>query len=176
MNHHPSLLEIGLYFLTLSLMAIGGANAVIPDMHRHLVDIQGWMSSAEFVALVALSQAAPGPNVLVVSLLGWKVAGFSGALVAIAAMSIPSSLLTYFFSRLWQRFHQARWRNVVQGGLGPITIGLILASGYVLTRSADHHWLAYAITAITAVMVMKTKIHPLWLLSAAGLLGFLGLV
>lgn len=176
MNQHPSLLEIGLYFLSLSLMAIGGANAVIPDMHRHLVDIQGWMSSTEFVALVALSQAAPGPNVLVVSLLGWKVAGLSGALVAIAAMCIPSSILTYFFSRVWQRFHQARWRNVVQTGLGSVTIGLILASGYVLTRNADHHWLAYGITAVTAGLMMKTKIHPLWLLSVAGLLGYFGMV
>ena len=176
MNQHPSLLEIGLYFLSLSLMAIGGANAVIPDMHRHLVDIQGWMSSTEFVALVALSQAAPGPNVLVVSLLGWKVAGLSGALVAIVAMCVPSSILTYFFSRVWQRFHQARWRNVVQTGLGSITIGLILASGYVLTRNADHHRLAYGVTALTAVLMMKTKIHPLWLLSVAGLLGFFGVL
>lgn len=176
MNHPPSLAEIGLYFLTLSLMAIGGANAVIPDMHRHLVDIQGWMSSTEFVALVALSQAAPGPNVLVVSLLGWKLAGLSGALVAIAAMCVPSSILTFFFSRVWQRFHQARWRNVVQTGLGSVTIGLILASGYVLTRSADHNWIAYGVTAVTAALMMKTKIHPLWLLCVAGLLGFFGVV
>ncbi len=176
MNPHPSLAEIGLYFLGLSLMAIGGANVLIPDMHRQLVDIQGWMSSTEFVALVALSQAAPGPNVLVVSLLGWKVAGLSGALMATAAMVVPSSILTYFFSRFWQRFHQARWRSVVQSGLGSITIGLILASGYVLTRAADHNWVAYGVTAVTALLVIKTKLHPLWLLAAAGLLGFFGVV
>jgi chromate transporter len=176
MNQHPSLAEIGLYFLTLSLMAIGGANAVIPDMHRQLVDVQGWLSGTEFVALVALAQAAPGPNVLVVSLLGWKVAGFPGAVVSIAAMCIPSSLLTYYFSRFWQRFQQARWRNVVQTGLGSVTIGLILASGYVLTKAAGHNWIAFGITAVTTVLMLKTKMHPLWLLGAAGLLGYLGMV
>jgi chromate transporter len=176
MNSSPSLVEVGLYFLMISLMAIGGANAVIPDMHHQLVEVRGWLSSNEFVSLVALSQAAPGPNVLIVSLLGWKVAGLSGALVATAAMCIPSSLMTFFFARFWQRFQQAHWRAAVQGGLVSVTIGLILASGYVLTRAADHNWVAYGVTALTAVMVVKTKIHPLWLLAAAGLLGGAGLI
>lgn len=176
MNQPPSLIEIGLYFLALSLMAIGGANAVIPEMHRQLVELRGWMDGSEFVALVALAQAAPGPNVLIVSLLGWKMAGLSGALVATAAMCVPSSLLTYFFSRYWQRFQQARWRAVVQAGLVSVTIGLILASGYVLTRAADHNWIGYAITAGTVLLVLRTSIHPLWLLVVAGLLGLAGVV
>jgi len=176
MKQLPSLFEIGLYFATLSLMAIGGANAVIPDMHRHLVDVSQWMTSAEFVSLVALAQAAPGPNVLIVSLLGWKLAGLSGALIATAAMCVPSSLLTYFFARFWQRFQHAHWRTAVQAGLGPLTIGLIIASGYVLTRGADHNWAGYAITAVTVVLLLKTRMHPLWLLAAAGLAGYFGFV
>jgi len=176
MNHSPSLFELTLYFLGLSLLAIGGANAVIPDMHRHLVEVRGWMSGAEFAALAALSQAAPGPNVLIVSLLGWKVAGFPGALAATAAMCIPSSLLAFFFSRFWQRHHQAHWRAIVQGGLAPLTVGLILASGYVLTRAADHSAWAYAMTGVTAVLVLTTRLHPLWLLAIAALLGYAGLV
>jgi len=168
------LLEIGIYFTLLSMMAIGGANAVIPEMHHQLVEIRGWMTSGEFVSLVALSQAAPGPNVLIVSLLGWKVAGISGALVATAAMCIPSSLTTYFFAGFWQRFQQARWRAVVQGGLVSVTIGLILASGYVLTRAADHTWVAYCVTGLTALLAIKSKIHPLWLLAAAGIFGIFG--
>jgi chromate transporter len=109
-------------------------------------------------------------------LLGWKVAGLPGALVATAAMCIPSSLLTFFFVRFWRRFHQARWRAVVQDGLVPVTIGLILASGYVLTREADDNAIAYGVTALTAVLMVKTRIHPLWLLAAAGVLGMAGLV
>jgi chromate transporter len=163
--------DIALYFGTLSLIAIGGANALIPDMHRQLVDVSGWMSSKEFATLVALSQAAPGPNVLIVSLLGWKVAGLSGALVATAAMCIPSSLLTYGFTRVWDRFRAARWRAAVQSGLAPVTVGLILASGWVLTRAADHHWVGYGITAATAALVMRTRLHPFWLLAVAGLIG-----
>lgn len=176
MNDGRPLGEIAVYFATLSLIAIGGANALIPDMHRHLVDLNGWMSSKEFVSLVALSQAAPGPNVLIVSLLGWKVGGLSGALVATAAMCIPSSLLAYAFTRVWDRFRHARWRVAVQSGLASITVGLILASGFVLTRAADHNWVAYAVTAATAGMVLKTGVHPLLLLAAAGLLGYAGVL
>jgi chromate transporter len=174
MNDSPSLPEIGWYFLGLSLMAIGGANAVIPDMHRQMVELRGWMSGSEFVALTALSQAAPGPNVLIVSLLGWKLAGLPGALVATAAMCVPSSLLAFFFSRFWQRFEQARWRAVVQSALAPVTVGLILASGYVLTRAADHDWPAYGITAVTVLLVLKTRISPLWMLAIAAVLGYAG--
>jgi chromate transporter len=175
MNATRSLVEVATYFLLLSMVAIGGANVVIPQMHHQLVEIRQWMSGDEFVSMVALSQAAPGPNVLIVYLLGWKVAGIAGGLVAIAAMCIPSSLTTYFFAGFWQRFQEARWRVVVQSGLVPVTIGLILASGYVLTREADHTWVAYGITALTTVLVLKTDIHPLWLLAGAALLGGLGL-
>lgn len=176
MNGDRSLGEIGLYFTTLSLVAIGGANALIPEMHRHLVELNGWMSSKEFVALVALSQAAPGPNVLIVSLLGWKVAGVAGALIATAAMCIPSSMLVYGFTRVWDRFRHAPWRIAVQTGLAAITVGLILASGYVLARGAAQGWGSYVITGVTALLVLKTRLHPLLLLVAAGAVGYFGVI
>lgn len=174
MNTSRSLGEVATYFLLLSMMAIGGANVVIPEMHHQLIELRGWMSSSEFVSLVALSQAAPGPNVLIVSLLGWKVAGISGALVATAAMCLPSSLTTYFFAGFWQRYQQAPWRAVVQSGLVPVTIGLVLASGYVLTREADHNVIAYCITGLSAALAWKSKIHPLWLLAAGAIIGACG--
>ncbi len=176
MNKPPSLWEIALYFAALSLIAFGGANAVLPDMHRELVEVRGWMSSGEFAALTALAQAAPGPNVLVVSLLGWKLAGLKGALTATVAMCLPCSLLTYFFARGWQRFRHRVWQRAVQTGLASVTIGLILASGYVLARAADHHWGAYAVTMATAVLIVKTDVHPLCWLAVAGLLGFAGVI
>lgn len=168
-----SLAEIGIYFTLLSLVAVGGGNALIPDMHRQLVEVNGWMSSREFASLVALSQAAPGPNILIVSLLGWKVGGLAGALVATGGMCLPSTLLTYFFTRTWDRFRAAPWRAAVQAGLASVTVGLILASGYVLARAADHHWLGYAVTAATVAAVLKTRVHPLWLLAAAGVIGLI---
>jgi chromate transporter len=176
MNSSHGLGEIATYFLVLSLMAIGGANVVIPEMHHQLVELRAWMSSADFVSLVALSQAAPGPNVLIVSLLGWKVGGIAGALVATFAMCLPSSLIAYFFGGFWQRFHEARWRAIVQGGLVPVTIGLVLASGYVLAREADHNWIAYGVTAVTTILAWKTDIQPLWLLGAAAVAGACGLI
>jgi chromate transporter len=169
-----SLTEVALFFLALSLAAIGGANAVIPEMHHQLVELRGWMTSSEFVSLVSLSQAAPGPNVLIVGLIGSKVAGIPGELVATVAMCLPSSLLVYGFTRFWDRFKDAPWRAVVQAGLVSVTVGLVLASGYVLTREADHGALAYAVTAAAAVLTVKTRIHPLLLLAAAGLLGLCG--
>lgn len=171
MNDTRSLTGIAVYFALLSLVAIGGGNALIPDMHRQLVDVNGWMTSKEFASLVALAQAAPGPNILIVSLLGWKVGGIAGALVATGAMCLPSTLLTYAFTRVWDRYRAARWRAAVQSGLAAVTVGLILASGYVLARAADHNWVGYAITAATVFAVMKTRIHPLWLLAAAGSIG-----
>lgn len=161
-------------FAALSLLAVGGANAVIPEMQRQAVDVNHWMSAAEFAELFAIAQAAPGPNVLVVTLIGWKVAGISGAVVATLAMCAPSCLLTLLATALWDRARHARWRAVVQAALGPITVGLVLASGYLLSRSAIASGPAFLVTAATTAVVLSTKIHPLYLLGAGAALGAAG--
>lgn len=176
MNSPPNLLELVFYFAMLSLIAVGGANAIIPDMHREFVEAQQWMSSVEFIQLVALAQAAPGPNVLIVTLLGWKIAGLAGALLATAAMCVPSSLLAYHVARVWDRYRHTRWHGVVRQALAPITVGLVIAGGYVLTDAAGTGWVAYAITAATVLIVVATEIHPLWLLGIAGVVGYAGFV
>jgi chromate transporter len=170
------LLPLALQFALLSLIAVGGANAVVPEMHRFFVESRGWISDSEFADLFAIAQAAPGPNVMIVGLLGWKVAGLWGAMVATVAMCGPSGLLTYGVGHVWHRFRGAPWRAAVQSGLAPLTVGLILATGYILARAADHGWAGYAVTAATVALVLGTKLHPLWLLGGAGLLGCLGLV
>jgi chromate transporter len=168
--------QLAVDFSLLSLFAVGGVITVLPEMHRSVVEVHGWMSGAEFAQLFALAQASPGPNILVVSLIGWKVAGLAGAAVATAAVCAPSCVLTYSVSRLWQRFRGAAWRKAVEDGLVPVTVGLMLAGGYLITLSADHSALAFAITAVTAAVALATRIHPLWLLAAGGLLGFAGWV
>lgn len=172
----PSLLQLFLSFCLLSLMAVGGANALIPELHRQVVEVNGWMDGAEFAALFAIAQAAPGPNVLVVTLIGWKVAGLPGAIATTLGMCGPSSLLAYGVGKLWQRFRASPWRLAIQRGLAPITIGLVLGSGYLLTRMADSNWPAYLLTGITAVVCLKSKLNPLWLLAVGAMLGLLGLV
>jgi chromate transporter len=170
------LLELIAQFLLLSILSIGGANAIIPEMHRRAVDVQHWMTDADFAQLFALSQAAPGPNVLIVSLIGWKVAGLAGGVVAMLAMSGPSSVLTYAVAHAWERFRDAPWRIAIQQGLAPVTVGLILASGYVLTRTADHSWVAYALTGVTLFLGLVTPLHPLWFLGVAAIIGAFGWV
>ncbi|HET7765130.1 MAG TPA: chromate transporter [Burkholderiales bacterium] len=171
-----ALAELAMDFSILSLFAVGGVITVLPELHRGVVEVHGWMSSAEFARLFALAQASPGPNILVVSLIGWKVAGLAGAAVATAAVCAPSSILTYGVSRVWQRFRGARWRKTVEEGLVPVTVGLMLAGGYLITLAADRTAAGFVITAVTAAAVLATRIHPLWLLAAGGLIGLAGWV
>ena len=170
------LVEVARQFLELSLLSIGGANAILPEIQRRAVDIEGWMTNADFAQLFALSQAAPGPNVLIVSLVGWKAAGVAGAFVAMLAMCAPSSVLTYQVARAWERFRDARWRIATQAAVAPVTVGLVLASGYVLTRTIDHDWPAYAATATTTLVALRSRLHPLWLLGVAAVLGAAGVI
>ena len=172
----PVIWELAGQFFVLSLLSIGGANAIIPEIHLRVVEMKHWMTDADFAQLFALSQAAPGPNVLIVSLIGWKVAGVLGGIVAMLAMSGPSSILTYGVAHAWERFRDAPWRIAIQRAVAPITVGLILASGYVLTRTVDHSWGAYAATGATLLLVLGTRLHPLWMLGVAAALGAFGLI
>lgn len=167
---------IAVHFAALSLLAIGGVNVVLPEMHRLAVDVHHWTTSAQFSDLFALAQAAPGPNMLIATLIGWRAAGPSGALVASAAMCGPSCVLTYFVARVWQRFRGASWRRAVETGLGPISVGLLLAAGYLLTRGEHVRWIAYAITGGTAVLVALTRLNPLWFFAVGAVLGLARLV
>ncbi len=169
-----ALFELALQFLTLSLLSFGGANAALPDIHRRVVDVHGWMTNTEFTQMFALSQAAPGPNVLVVALIGWKVAGVIGGIVAMTAMCAPSSVLTYLVAHASDRFREAPLRVAIQNGLVPVTVGLIVASGYVLTVNTDHGVAAYVVTLVTFAVVLFTRVHPLWMLAAGGVAGALG--
>jgi chromate transporter len=162
-------------FAELSMLAIGGANALVPEMQRR-VAAQGWMGPSEFAALFALAQAAPGPNMLVVTLVGWRAAGWSGAAVATGAFIVPSGILTYAVSRLWHRFREARWRRVVQTGLTPVTVGLVMAAGVLLCQAAATDAGTLLVSLATAVLMLATRLHPLWLLAAGGALGAAGLL
>jgi chromate transporter len=170
-----SLATLAWRFTLLSFVAVGGVTSVLPEVHRVVVDIHHWMTDAEFTRLFAMSQAAPGPNMLLVTLIGWQVAGLPGALVATAAMCAPSCTLSYFVAHLWQRFRGAPWRRAVEAGLAPITVALVLSTGWVLMRGAGSTgWPAYAISIATAALVLSTRINPLWLFLAAAGLGLVG--
>lgn len=167
---------IALNFALLSLMAVGGVNPIIPELHRQAVDVYGWMSSGRFTDLFAIAQGAPGPNIFVTTLIGWDAAGLPGAVVATLAICGPSSLLAYAACRLWDRFRLAHWRIAVQTGLLPVTIGLVAAGAYVVARTADTSLVAFAITVVTAAALLHTRLHPLVFLAGGAALGVAGLV
>jgi chromate transporter len=175
MNDNP-LWTLFSLFAVLSLMAVGGANAAIPEMHRVAVDVMHWMSNKQFADMFAISQLSPGPNVIIVALIGYHVAGLAGASVAITAMVVPTCVMAYFVARTWDRFKDARWRIALQAGLVPVSLGLIGASAFVLARAADHNVYAALITLATAATAYFTRANPLWIFAAAGLLGVARLV
>lgn len=170
------LLTLAANFALLSLFAIGGANAAVPEIHRLAVELQHWMTDRQFADLFAISQMAPGPNVIIVTLIGYQAAGIAGAAVATMAMCGPTCVLTFFVARIWDRFRTARWRVAIQAGLVPVSVGLIAASAWVLALAAGQSYFALAITAVTAVIGFFTRLNPLWLFAAAGTLGYAGLV
>ena len=170
------LITLAVQFAIMALLAVGGANAVVPEMHRLAVEQRMWMSEREFTDMFAISQAAPGPNVMLVTLIGYHVAGVAGAIVTTMAMCGPTAVLAHFLSSAWERFKDRPWRVVVQAGLVPISVGLVGASAIVLTQAADHSWMAAGITAISAVVALWTRWNPLWLIGIAGLAGLTGWV
>jgi chromate transporter len=176
MKSDGSLLALALNFAMLSLLAIGGVITIVPEMHRTVVEVNGWMSGEAFATFFALAQAAPGPNVMVVTLIGWHVAGATGALVATAAMLGPAATLTYGASKVWARWNELPWYKTFERGVGPISVGLNVASGWLLTSAAAVGSASYLVTAGTAAFVLVTRANPLYALAIAAVLGLAGLV
>ena len=163
-------------FGLMSLFAVGGANSAVPEMHRIAVDVQHWMSDKQFADVFAISQMSPGPNVLIVTLIGYSVAGVAGAVAATLAMCGPTAILAYYVSRLLQRSSHSRWPAIIQAALVPLSIGLMGASGLILALTSDRTWVAGLITATAAVLAFATRLNPVWLLLAGGVLGFAGVI
>ena len=169
------------HFLSLSLLAVGGAITTAPDMHRYLVGSQHWLSDAQFNASIAIAQAAPGPNVLFVALIGWhaQLLALAGAAVAMLGILLPSGLLTYSATRWAQHRRELRAVRAFKTGLAPIVIALLMATGWLLTAAHDQparDWPLWLLTAATTVLVWRTRLHLLWLIGAGAVAGMLGWV
>ncbi|MDE2333910.1 MAG: chromate transporter [Rhodospirillales bacterium] len=170
------LLALAGIFGELSLLAVGGGNTVLPEMQRQVVTVHAWMSAADFAALFALAQASPGPNMLVSTLIGWRVAGLGGAIVATLGMILPSSLLSYAVGHLWTRFRDRAWRRRIQSGITPVTVGLVMAAAILLGEATSRTPADMLVTLAVALITTTTRLNPLWLLGAAAILGAAGLV
>lgn len=183
------------HFATLSLLAVGGAITTAPDMHRFLVNDQHWLTEAQFTSSIALAQAAPGPNVMFVALMGWNVGlnaggglgagwmgwvyAFAGVFIAMLGIMLPSSTLTYMAARWGHQNRELRAVRAFKQGMAPIVIALLIATGWLLIAGHNQpakDWPLWLLALSCMLLVWKTKIHLLWLLGAGALLGGLGFV
>jgi chromate transporter len=170
--------DLFLFFLKLSLLAVGGANAAVPEMHREVVELRGWMTDAVFSQGYALAAAAPGPNVLFVAVIGWHVAGWQGLAASLIGFLGPTFILAWAVAMLTQRL-AGDWRLVaLRAGLVPVAIGLIVATGLVTAAAAARGTgpeiaVAVLITFASAIFVWRSRFSPIWTLLAGGILGLI---
>jgi chromate transporter len=171
-------------FGSLSLMSIGGGNAVLPEMHLEAVRGHHWLSNTQFGDIFAISQAAPGPSILIVAMVGYAAGlavggvagGIIGGVIATLAMVIPAAILVYVLTLSWQKAEKSRLRHAIEKGFAPLTVGLIMATALVMSKAADHDWRAYLLTGVCTAIFVFTKTNPLIVVAAAGLIGYLGVV
>ncbi len=169
-----------LHFLMLSLLAIGGAITTAPEMHRYMVGQQHWLTDTQFTSSIALAQAAPGPNVLFVAVLGWNVAGLNGALAAMAGIMLPSTTLVLAATRWAKANKESRGVRAFTAGMAPLTVGLLLATGWLLAepylRAPQHRLTTLALIATTIALTLRSKLSVVWMVLGGGVLGALGWV
>jgi len=176
MNSSPASLVLAAHLALLSSISFGGFPTVLPDVHN-FVAANGWMTDREFAHFFAVSQVVPGPNmILMMSFIGLKVGGIAGAIASAIATFGPPCAMYYVSYRLWDRFRDMPWQRIVRRALAPLTIGLVIAGGYVMARTGDVGWPSIAITAAAVAVLLRTRLSPLWILIAGGALGALGLL
>ncbi|WP_171497645.1 chromate transporter [Acinetobacter ursingii] len=164
------LMTLALVFTQLSVLAFGGGNAILPEMQHQVVNIHHWMSAEQFSSLFAMAQAAPGPNMMIVPLIGWHVAGPAGLLVTSIAKFGPSSMITVYALKFWQRFKNHPFRSRFEQALKPITVGLVLVSAWMIAHASAQNNILVMIIILTTLLGLFKKIHPLWvMLLGAGL-------
>ena len=165
-----------LHFLAMSMLAIGGAVAVAPEIHRYVVEQRGWLDDTQFSAAIALAQASPGPNLLFVPVIGYAVAGLGGAAVALAGMLLPSTTLALAASRWGGKRRDSRGVRAFVAGMAPITIGMLLSTGVLLVLPVARDAAAWLLVLATVGLMLRTRLNPVWLIAAGAVAGALGWV
>ena len=168
------LLQLAGHFALLSLLAVGGAISLASEMQRYLVVEHAWIDAVQFNASIAIAQAAPGPNILFVALIGWSVAGPLGMLATMAGIMVPSSILTFMVGRLRHARRDALAVQAFSVGLAPLTIGLLMATGWVLALPLVAHPVSMLLVPATIVFMLKTQRSPLWMIAVGAAVGALG--
>jgi chromate transporter len=176
MSNPSDSVALAVHLAVLSSISFGGFPTVLPDVHNYVV-ANGWMTDREFADFFAVSQVIPGPNmILMMSLIGLKVGGVPAAIASAVATFGPPCAMYYLGYRLWDRFRDMPWQRIVRRGLAPLTVGLVIAGGFVMARAADVGWASLVITIAAVVLMLRTRINPLWVLAAGGMAGGFGLI
>jgi len=176
MNDLPASLVLAAHLLLLSSVSFGGFPTVLPDVHAFAVS-RGWVTDQEFADFFAISQVTPGPNmILMMSFIGLKVGGVPGAIASALATFGPPCTMYYLAYHLWERFHDRPWQRIARRGLVPLTIGLVIAGGYIMASSAALGWQSVAVTAAAAALMLWSRLNPLWILALGGAVGGVGLL
>ena len=169
---------LGLFFKlsALSLVAFGGINALLPSLLDLTVNQERWVDVQTFADYFAIAQAAPGPNFMTVTLIGWHVYGVLGAFLATLAIAWPSSILIYFLQRFITNMHDEHRKKVIQYGAAALAIGLVLSSAWQIALQINHTDAAYILTILTIGLTIFTRWHPLYLIGLGALLGLFGFI
>ena len=165
------LIALAIVFSQLSILAFGGGNAILPEMQHQVVNLHHWMTAEQFSSLFAMAQAAPGPNMMIVPLIGWHVAGPAGLLVTSLAKFGPSSMITVYALKFWQRYKDHPLRSRFEKALKPITVGLVLVSAWMIAEASAQNLFLVIIVILTAILGLFKKIHPLWVMLLGASLG-----
>lgn len=161
-------------FSFLSIQAVGGGAAVLPEMQRNLHD-QFAFSDAAFVQAYGLGQLVPGPNMLMVVVLGYRIAGVIGAAIAFVGFFVPVLLVVFFVARFLRRHASSPWTQALAKGLAPVSIGLMAAGVYAMGKTAITSWIEVAIAVVVFALMLNTKINPVWLVLSAAVVGAIAL-
>jgi chromate transporter len=174
-------------YLILSLLSVGGAIAVAPEMHRYLVDERAWLTDPQFSASIAIAQSAPGPNVLFVALMGWNVGlnagglatALLGVIVTLGGILLPSTTLTYMAARWGHENRELRGVRAFKQGMAPLVIALLIATGWILSTGSNYaarNWPVWLLALASTLIMWRTRVHLLWLLGAGALLGWFAFI
>jgi chromate transporter len=172
MNQIPALARV---FAYLSLLTIGGGMAAFPELKVLTVDVHHWLTFPQLIHLYSVGQMAPGPNMMMIVVIGQWVAGFPGALVVLVAFFLPTALLAFFMGRLWTRLDRWPWRTSIQRGLAPVSIGLLLAGSLTMAKGAVTGWVTAAVALSVFAILLHSRINPALLVLVGAVVGLLAL-
>ncbi|HEY2473767.1 MAG TPA: chromate transporter [Candidatus Cybelea sp.] len=172
MDQIPALIRV---FSYLSLLTIGGGMAAFPEMKVQVVSVHQWLTADQLIHVFSTGQLSPGPNMMMVAMIGQLVAGPVGALACALAFFIPTGILTFGVGRLWKRLADWPWRNSIQKGLGTVAIGLAIGGLMTFGKTAISGWITIALALLTFVVLNRTKVNPIWLVLGSGVVGVIAL-